>query len=143
MNHLLKAISEANNFLLKETDIDNALQNCITALGKNIEINRCYIFKNEIENDKLVLNYEYEWCCTNTIPFIGSPDLSGHTYDAFPGLFEPLSQNNPVSKAVANGGPKRKPNSVLVSVTLKNDAIGSEKPNANALRLGDSVPISQ
>ena len=33
--------------------------------------------------------------------------------------------------------------SVLVSVTLKNDAIGSEKPNANALRLGDSVPISQ
>ena len=46
-------------------------------------------------------------------------------------------------EAVANGGPKRKPNSVLVSVTLKNDAIGSEKPNANALRLGDSVPISQ
>ena len=44
---------------------------------------------------------------------------------------------------VANGGPKRKPNSVLVSVTLKNDAIGSEKPNPNALRLGDSVPISQ
>lgn len=95
MNHLLKAISEANNFLLKETDIDNALQNCITALGKNIEINRCYIFKNEIENEKLVLNYEYEWCCDNTIPFIGSPDLSGHTYDAFPGLFEPLSQNKP------------------------------------------------
>ena len=48
-------------------------------------------------------------------------------------------------EAVANGGPKRKPNSVLVSVTLKNDAKnnGSEKPNANALRLGDSVPIFQ
>ena len=47
------------------------------------------------------------------------------------------------TKAVANGGPKRKANSVLVSVTLKNDANGSEKPNANALRLGDSVLISQ
>ncbi len=46
-------------------------------------------------------------------------------------------------EAIANGGPKRQPNSVLVSVTLKNDAIGSEKPNANALHLGDSVPISQ
>ena len=46
-------------------------------------------------------------------------------------------------EAVANGGPKPKPNSVKVSVTLKNDANGSEKPNANALRLGDSVPISQ
>jgi hypothetical protein len=52
--------------------------------------------------------------------------------------------NNCHIKAVANGGPKRKPNSVLVSVTLKNDAIGSEKPNANALHLGDhSVPTSQ
>ncbi len=47
------------------------------------------------------------------------------------------------NKAVAKGGTKRRPNSVLVSVTLKNDAIGSENPNANALRLGDSVPISQ
>lgn len=96
MNHLLKAISEANNFLLKETDIHNALQNCITALGSNIKINRCYIFKNEIKNGELILNYEYEWCCKNTIPFIGSPDLNGHTYDAFPGLYEPLSQNKPI-----------------------------------------------
>jgi hypothetical protein len=43
-------------------------------------------------------------------------------------------------EAVANGGPKRKPNSVLVSVTLKNDAIGSDKPNANAFRA--HIPIS-
>ena len=47
------------------------------------------------------------------------------------------------AKAVDNGGPKHKPNSVLVSVTLKNDAIGSEKPNANALRLGDSVSVTK
>ena len=46
-----------------------------------------------------------------------------------------------LAQANANGGPKRKPNSVLVLVILKNDAIGSEKPNS--LRLGDSVPISQ
>jgi PAS domain S-box-containing protein len=96
MNHLLKAISEANNFLLKETDIHNALQNCITALGSNIKINRCYIFKNEIENGELILNYEYEWCCEKTVPFIGSPDLSGHTYDAFPGLYEFLSLDKPL-----------------------------------------------
>ena len=36
MNHLLKAISEANNILLKESDIHKALQGCITALGSNI-----------------------------------------------------------------------------------------------------------
>ena len=96
MNHLLKAISEANNCLLKESDIQKALQNCITALGSNIMIDRCYIFKNEINNEGItILNYEYEWCREGAIPFIGSPDLSGHTYEAFPGLFEPLSKNLP------------------------------------------------
>ncbi|MDP5001259.1 MAG: PAS domain S-box protein [Flavobacterium sp.] len=96
MNHLLKAISEANNQLLKEANIYNALQNCITALGSNIMIDRCYIFKNEITNDGVtILNYEYEWCKEGATPFIGSPDLSGHTYEAFPGLFEPLSSNLP------------------------------------------------
>ena len=50
---------------------------------------------------------------------------------------------NGIAQVVANGGPKRQPNSVLVSATLKNDAIGSEKPYANALQLRDSVPISQ
>lgn len=95
MNHLLKAISEANNYLLKETTIQDALQNCINALGSNILIDRCYIFKNEIVNENLVLNYEFEWCKPGTIPFINSPDLSGISYDAFPGLYTPLSQNLP------------------------------------------------
>ena len=96
MNHLLKAISEANNSLLKESEIHKALQNCITALGSNIMIDRCYIFKNEINDEGItILNYEYEWCREGAIPFIGSPELSGHTYEAFPGLFEPLSNNLP------------------------------------------------
>jgi PAS domain S-box-containing protein len=97
MNYLLKAISEANNHLLKEANIHNALQNCITALGSNIMIDRCYIFKNEVTNDGItILNYEYEWCKIGAIPFIGSPDLNGHTYEAFPGLYEPLSNNLPL-----------------------------------------------
>lgn len=96
MNHLLKAISEANNILLKESDIHKELQGCITALGSNILIDRCYIFKNEINNEGVtILNYEYEWCKPGAIPFIGSPELSGHTYEAFPGLYEPLSNNLP------------------------------------------------
>ena len=44
----------------------------------------------------MILNYEYEWCDANTTPFIGSPDLSGHTYEAFPGLYKPLSKNEPL-----------------------------------------------
>lgn len=96
MNHLLKAISEANNHLLKENNINNSLQECISALGSNILVDRCYIFKNEINEGVLILNYEFEWCKENVAPFIGSPELSGMPYDAFPGLFETLTQNLPL-----------------------------------------------
>ncbi len=84
MNHLLKAISEANNHLLKEYSITHALQECITALGSNILVDRCYIFKNEIKDGGLILNYEYEWCKKDVTPFIGNPELSGIPYDVFP-----------------------------------------------------------
>ncbi len=96
MNHLLKAISEANNSLLKENNISTALQECITALGSYTDVDRCYIFKNEIRDGILILNYEYEWCKQGIEPFIGSPELSGHTYDAFPGLYDTLINNNPL-----------------------------------------------
>jgi len=97
MNRLLIGIADANSYLLKESDTSDALQLCITALGRNIAIDRCYIFKNEINNDGiLILNYDYEWCNEGIEPYIGSPDLSGHTYDTFPGLYETLIQNLPL-----------------------------------------------
>jgi hypothetical protein len=96
MNHLLKAISDANNHLLKENNINNALQECISALGSNIFVDRCYIFKNELKEGQLILNYEFEWCKENVEPFIGSPELNGLPYDAFPGLLDTLVQNLPL-----------------------------------------------
>ena len=96
MNHLLKAISEANNHLLKENNITDALQECISAIGSNILVDRCYIFKNELKDGILVLNYEFEWCKANVEPFIGSPELSNLPYDVFPGLLDTLEQNLPL-----------------------------------------------
>jgi PAS domain S-box-containing protein len=96
MIHLLKAISEANNHLLKENNINDSLQECISALGSNILVDRCYIFKNEVKEGVLFLNYEFEWCKEGVQPFIGSPELSGLPYDVFPGLFETLNQNLPL-----------------------------------------------
>ena len=96
MIHLLKAISEANNHLLKENNINDSLQECISALGSNILVDRCYIFKNEVKGGVLILNYEFEWCKEGVLPFIGTPELSGLPYDVFPGLFETLNQNRPL-----------------------------------------------
>jgi hypothetical protein len=96
MKYLLNAISEANYHLLRETNIKTALQNCITALGSNISINICYIWENETIEKKTYLKYIHEWCSDNSVPFIGSPDLEGLTYDEFPGLYESLSENSPL-----------------------------------------------
>ena len=61
MKNLLFGISNANTHLLKEISIDVALNLCITAIGKSQEIDRCYIFKNEVKGGVLILNYEFEW----------------------------------------------------------------------------------
>ena len=119
MNHLLKAISEANNHLLKEYSITHALQECITALGSNTLVDRCYIFKNEIKDGVLILNYEYEWCKKDVTPFIGNPELSGIPYDVFPGLLETLIQNLPLYGLV------RESENVLFRETMEMQGIKS------------------
>ena len=96
MIDLLTGISKANNHLLNEHSLAEALQLCITALGNNISIDRCYIFKNQMDDGVLKLYYEYEWCNENVEAYLGNPELNGYSYDAFPGLYEVLVQNNPL-----------------------------------------------
>ena len=96
MKNLLACVSKANNHLLKELCIDDALNFCISDIGSGQNIDRCYIFKNRIEDGILKLFYSYEWCNDNVDPYIGNPDLSGISYDDLPGLFEVLSRDEPM-----------------------------------------------
>jgi PAS domain S-box-containing protein len=96
MKNLLLSISKANNHLLKELSIDNALNFCISDIGSGQDIDRCYIFKNKIEDGLLKLYYTYEWCNHNVEPYLGSPDLNGIPYDALPGLYDILSVDKPM-----------------------------------------------
>lgn len=96
MKNLLRCISKANNHLLKETNINDALNFCISGIGAEQGIDRCYIFINKIINGDLKLYYEYEWCNTNIEPYLGNPALSGLSYDEFPGLYDSLSLDEPI-----------------------------------------------
>ncbi len=106
MKNLLLGISNANNHLLKEISIDDALNLCIAAIGKSQNIDRCYIFKNEIEDDELKLYYVYEWCNKGVDSYIGSPDLNGLSYDLFPGLYETLIKDEPLYGLVKDSNNK-------------------------------------
>jgi PAS domain S-box-containing protein len=96
VRNLLFGVSNANNHLLKEILIDDALNMCISAIGQSQDIDRCYIFKNKIENQDLKLYYVYEWCNEGIDSYLGHPELNGGSYDDFPGLYEPLSKDEPL-----------------------------------------------
>jgi PAS domain S-box-containing protein len=96
MKNLLFGISNANNHLLKEILIEDALYKCIAAIGQSQNIDRCYIFKNEIKNKDLKLYYVYEWCSEGIDSYLGSPELNGISYDDFPGLYSTLIKDEPL-----------------------------------------------
>jgi len=96
MKSLLSSISKANNHLLKEDSIDDALNLCIGDIGFDLQLDRCYIFRNKLDDGVLKLYYAYEWCNTDVEPYINSPDLNGIPYDALPGLYSTLSRDLPM-----------------------------------------------
>lgn len=96
MKDLLMGVANANGHLLKEILIDDALNLCIAAIGKSQDIDRCYIFKNETENEDLKLYYVHEWCNEGIDAYLGSPELNGISYDDIPGLYDTLVKDEPL-----------------------------------------------
>ncbi len=97
MLNFLKGISAANSLLLQKSEINSCLQKVVKVLGEATQVDRCYIFTNRIDTDGLLkLYYTQEWCNNGIEPYLGDPMLSGHTYDTFPGLYNPLVNNEPL-----------------------------------------------
>lgn len=94
MLNFLRGISIANGLLLQESEISSCLQKVVEVLGQATQVDRCYIFTNRMDTDgKLKLYYTQEWCNTGIEPYLGAPELSGHTYDVFPGLYDTFINN--------------------------------------------------
>lgn len=94
MLNFLRGISIANGLLLEESEISSCLQKVVEVLGQATQVDRCYIFTNRIDTDgQLKLYYTQEWCNKGIEPYLGAPELSGHTYDVFPGLYETFINN--------------------------------------------------
>jgi PAS domain S-box-containing protein len=96
MLKLLKAISKANSVLLQDINIDQVLQNTVEILGTSAEVDRCYIFTNKVDKDGILrLYYTHEWCQEGIEVQIGNPNLSGLSYEDFPGIYEILISDLP------------------------------------------------
>ncbi|MFV5693035.1 PAS domain S-box protein [Flavobacterium sp. LT1R49] len=93
MKNLLLSISKANNHLLKQKSLEDALNFCIKEIGSGQDFDRCYIYKNEIDNGVLKFHYKYEWCNKGIEPYIDHRDPDGIAYDALPELYKTLSSD--------------------------------------------------
>lgn len=93
MENILSGISKGNHHLINCPKTKKALDLCVASLGESQGVDRCYIFKNKLENGVLKLYYVHEWCNESVTPYINDPLLSGLGYDDFPGLFETLSKD--------------------------------------------------
>lgn len=96
MENILSGISKGNHHLISCSNTKKALDLCVASLGKSQDVDRCYIFKNKLEDGKIKLYYIHEWCNVNITPYINSPILNGLSYDEFPGLYNILSRNEPL-----------------------------------------------
>jgi PAS domain S-box-containing protein len=97
MLKLLKGISGANSALLENIHIQESLQKAIDALGSSTNVDRCYIFTNRVDIDGILkLYYTHEWCNEGVVVQFGNPDLSGLSYDNFPGLYDVLVSDQPL-----------------------------------------------
>lgn len=103
MLNLLQGISGANSALLQNIAIKESLQKAIEVLGSSTNVDRCYIFTNCVDIDGVLkLYYTHEWCNKNVDVQYGNPDLSGLSYDNFPGLFDILVSGQPLYGIVKN-----------------------------------------
>lgn len=97
MLKLLKGISGANSAILENNQIDKSLLKVIDALGNSTDVDRCYIFTNRVDADRILkLYYTHEWCNKDVEAQFGNPDLNGLGYDNFPGLYDVLISDQPL-----------------------------------------------
>jgi PAS domain S-box-containing protein len=97
MSKLLQGISRANNDLLVNKDISLSIQKAVANIGQATGVDRCYVFENRLNDEgKILLYYVNEWCNKGVKPYLGDPNLSGHEYTLFPGLYEDLSLDKPI-----------------------------------------------
>lgn len=96
---LLEGISEAVSELIVNPDVDRALQNVLTIIGKNVDADRSFIFKNsESQNGKHLMSQMFEWTADSAKPQINNPTFQNLEYDKLsPQLYEILDSRNVIS----------------------------------------------
>ncbi len=90
--NLFKGIADAANILLTERNFDLAIRNTLKSLGQSSDVDRVYIFENDIDekNSKYLMNQKYEWISDRVGSEINNPDMQNLSYFPMFGEWYPV-----------------------------------------------------
>jgi len=82
-NSIFKGVANASQYLLKMPDINEAINKSLSTFGRDIEIDRVYIFDYIIGEDQIeYISQTFEWCAKGISPQINNPDLQMMPFDS-------------------------------------------------------------
>jgi signal transduction histidine kinase/CheY-like chemotaxis protein/PAS domain-containing protein len=94
-DRLLQATTEAITQLLLTENLEEAIMAALKTLGQAIQVDRVYIFENEILSDtgQLVTSQRHEWVSVDINPELNNPELQQIPFEvSIPHWLGPLSQ---------------------------------------------------
>ncbi len=95
--NMLKAIKEATNELLANSNIDSSIANSIVIIGKAAEVDRIYYFKNNRDDEQFLATTEQKsvWKSISCASLTDDAALNNIEFDKISELIEPLSNRMP------------------------------------------------
>lgn len=91
----LESVVNIQKTLISNDDFDTIVNNMLSLICKNLDVQRAYIFKNSYDNDKLICTKKFEYILKDVDPQLINTNLKNLSYDGFsPHWMELLSTNN-------------------------------------------------
>lgn len=81
---LFSAVAKAEEYLLVEKEFSVSVAKSLDEIGKSLDVDRVYVFKNTIDNfGEEFMEMKYEWCAVSVKPQINNPEISKVSYSKF------------------------------------------------------------
>ncbi len=89
----VKLFADISESLLKEKELNNAIDAVIKLLGLFFQVDRAYLFVSRQEKNQRFMDYTNEWCADGIEAFIGTPELTDVTFDMLPDVMSEMLKN--------------------------------------------------
>lgn len=98
---MLRGISMATEELLNNTNLNDAIHNSLTILGKAVDVDRTYLFENSIVEGQTLTSQRFEWSRDSVAPQLDNPDLQDVPIELFGDFLPDLLAHRPFEAIVS------------------------------------------